>query len=140
MKLNKIARNLNCPYLKVKLNKQTKLRGYTDSGATVSLISDAVLSEKQLKSLRPYNRDVNDANGNTIDILGEVKVKFKVDSSSIYEKFLVFKKNKAIVHDLLIGMYILKFSEKSLVERIIRFSHAKTPQNKKKAYSMILLL
>ena len=42
----------------------------------------------------------------------------------------MFKKTSAIVHDLLLGMNILKFSEISFIERSIRF---KIPQVKKKA-------
>ena len=62
MKLSKDTRNLNCPNLNVKLNEKINLKRFADSSATVSLISDAVLSEKQLKSLRAYNGSVKYAN------------------------------------------------------------------------------
>ena len=78
MKLNKDKRQLNCPYLNVTLNEEVNLKGYTDSGATVSLITEAVLSERQSKLLRPYNGYVKDANGNHIDILRGINVIFKV--------------------------------------------------------------
>ena len=66
MKLSKDKRNLNCPYMNVKLNEEINLKAYNDSGVSVSLISDAVLSEKQLKALRAYNGNVKDANGKYI--------------------------------------------------------------------------
>ena len=113
----KDTRDLNCPYLNVMLNEEKYLQGYVDSGATVSLISDVVLSEMQLKALRTYNGNVKDANGNPIDIMGEINVMFKVKNEIIYEKLLVFRKTSAIVHDLLIGMNILKFSEINFIER-----------------------
>ena len=62
--------------------------------------------------------------------MGEINVNFKVKTELFYEKLPVFRKNKTIVHDLLIGMTILKFFEISFVERNIRF---RTPQVKKKA-------
>ena len=125
MKLNKDTRNLNCPYSKAKLNEEVNLKGCTDSGATVALISDAVLSEKQLKSLRAYNGNVKDANGNLIDILGEINVVCKVKTLLIYEKLLVLKKTSAIAHDLLIGMNILKFSEKALSKELFGSGRSK---------------
>ena len=73
MKLNKDKRQLNRPYLSVKLNEEVNLKGYTECGATVSLISGAVLSEMQLKALCAYNGHVKDANGNPMDILRDIK-------------------------------------------------------------------
>ena len=129
MKLNKAKQNLNCPYLKIKLNEKVNLRGYTDSGATISLISHCVLSEQQLKTLRKHSGAVKDANGNPIDIMGEINVMFKVKNEIIYEKLLVFKKTSAIVHDLLIGMNLLKFSDINFIKGKVKF---RIPQVEKK--------
>ena len=59
-----------------------------------------------------------------MNILGEIAVLMKVNSSLIYEKILVFKKTSAIVHDLLIGMNILRFAELSFVKKEISLNHA----------------
>ena len=121
MRLNKDKRQLNCPYLKNKLNEEINLKGYTDAGATISLISDVVLSEQQLKALRKYNGNIKDANGNPIDILGELQVIFKIKNEIIYEKLLVFKKTSAIVHVLLIGMNIFEILRNILYRKKCRF-------------------
>ena len=115
--------------MKIKLNEKVNVRGYTDSGATISLISHCVLSEQQLKTLRKYSGVVKDANGNPIDIMGEINVMFKVKNEIIYEKLLVFKKTSAIVHDLLIGMNLLKFSDINFIKGKVKF---RIPQVEKK--------
>ena len=76
----------------------------------------------QLKALRTYNGNVKDANGNPIDIMGEINVMFKVKNEIICEKLLVFRKTSAIVHDLLIGMNMLNFSEINFIERKSSFN------------------
>ena len=75
----KESRSINCSYLRVKLNEKGNLKGYADSGATISLISNAVLSEKILKSLSVCKGNVKDANGNSVNILGEIAVLMKVN-------------------------------------------------------------
>ena len=59
-----------------------------------------------------------------MNMLGEIAVLLKVNSSLIYEKILVFKKTRETVHDLLIGMNILRFAELSFVKKEISFNHA----------------
>ena len=93
------------------------LKGYANSCATISLISDAVLSEKILKSLSVYKGNVKDDNGNSVNILGDIAVLMEVNSSLICEKILVFKRTGASAHDLLIVMYILRFAELSFVKK-----------------------
>ena len=70
---------------------------------------------------------------NSVIILGEITVLLKVNSSLIYEKILVFKKTRAIVHDLLIGMNILRFAELSFVKKEISFNHAIISRDWRKA-------
>ena len=104
--------------------KKVNLKECADSGATISLISDAVLSEKILKSLSVYKGNVKDANGNSVNILGDIAVLMKVNSSLIYEKVLVFKKTSAILHSSLIGMNILRFAELRFAKKEISFNCA----------------
>ena len=104
--------------------KKMNLKEYADFGATMSLNSDAVLSEKILKSLSVYKGNVKDANGNTVNTIGRNSSVNEVNFSLIYEKILVFKKTSAIVHDILLGMTILTFAELSFVKsNVAKYIH-----------------
>ena len=124
--------SINCPYLNVKINNRSTIAGYIDSGATVSLLSDTSLSDKEKTNIEPFNGRVTDANGKPIPIAGSLPIKFELQSKTVTTKILIFRKNEAIAHDLLIGMNILKFATLDFVNKKIHFSHANhnsTPSN-----------
>ena len=116
--------SINCPYLNVKINNRSTIAGYIDSGATVSLLSDTSLSDKEKINMKPFNGRVSDANGKPIPIVGTLPIKFELQSQTVTTKILIFRKNEAIAHDLLIGMNILKFATLDFVNKKIYFSHA----------------
>ena len=113
--------SINCPYLQVRLNNSI-IRAYTDSGATISLISDVLLSEKLKSKLLPFKGRVTDANGNSVPILGEIPVSMRIPSQEIRESLLVFKKTSSIAHHILIGMNILKHAILDFVTKNICFT------------------
>ena len=62
----KDAQNLNCPYL-YQIKWKNEIEGYSNSGATVSLISEWFYQRK-VKSLCTYKDIVKDAKRNSINI------------------------------------------------------------------------
>ena len=112
---------INCPYLNVTLNKKVIIKGYIDSGATVSLLSDKSLSNRERKSLKPFTARVSDANGKPIPIIGVSPIKIDVQTQTIRTRILIFRKNDELSHDLLVGMNILKAATLDFVNKKIYF-------------------
>ena len=110
---------INCPYFNVTLNKKATLKGHFDSGATVSLLSDKSLSNRERKSIKPFNGRVSDANGKPMPIIGVLPIKIEVQAQAIRTRILIFRKHKKIAYDILLGMNILKAATTSLIRRSI---------------------
>ena len=80
---------MTVPHLTVEFNDR-KVRAYVDTGATATLVSDAVTADK-VKRLKPYEGQVLDASGNSIPILGQAIALVKTPAGSFNTSVLVFK-------------------------------------------------
>ena len=83
---------INCPYLNVTLNDKATIKGSIDSGATVSLLSDKSLSNKDRNSIKPFTGPVSDANGKSIPIIEMLAIKLKLQEQTIRTRILIFRK------------------------------------------------
>ena len=109
--------NINYPYLNVMLKDKATIKVYIDSGATVSLLSDNSQSNKEKNSIKPFTGRVSDENGEPIPIIGMLPIKIKMQAHTIRTRILIFRQNEEIVHDLLLGMNILKSATLDLLIR-----------------------
>ena len=91
-----------------------------DTGASVSLISEKLVIP-QLQSLNKFKGDVKDANGNSIAIKGQLKVKLKTPEGEIKDRLLIFENNGKLSVDVILGMNILEKSSINFSNRKISF-------------------
>ena len=100
------------PHLLIDIGEELPEKAYIDTGAFTSFISDEFLQQRfpqQTPSLRKFPGKVLDANGNEVKILGEIKSNVITPTSSFYTSVLIFKKNTAVRHHILLGITILKY-------------------------------
>ncbi len=93
----------------IKVNNLT-IKAFIDSGACVTLISHEVflkLYPKEKPPLLVYDKQLLDANGNKIPVLGMVDTQVSTPNGKYWTTVVLFVKDNAIEHDLLLGMNIL---------------------------------
>ena len=112
---------LKIPYLNATIYN-TDVVAYIDSGATISLVSNKLISNKELE-IRRYSNIVRDVSGNKIPIIGTVTAIISTPDGNIKEQLLVYKKDKDMKIDLLLGMNILKRTSIDFLEKKIYFNH-----------------
>ena len=82
---------------------------FLDTGSSISLISDNLLSENVLSNhLMKYSNVVLDASGNVINILGKIRVNILTPVGNFIESLLVYDSKSRFLTKLLIGMNIIK--------------------------------
>lgn len=61
--------------------------------------------------LQKFPGRVLDANGNEVNILGRIKALFITPTGTFHSSVLVFRKNPKVIHNVLIGMNVLKYGD-----------------------------
>ena len=102
-----------------------KIKAFIDTGAFATIISDTVFFEVY-KNKRPvltkFTGNVLDAGGHSISILGTVKTQVTTPAGSFNTSVLIFKKTKAVEHDILLGMNALQHTNIDFNTRQLRFT------------------
>ena len=115
--------------MEVTLNDK-RVKGYIDTGATVTLISDEIVEDK-LKHLKRYEHSVLDASGNLIHILGWLDVQITTPEGKFTEQMVVFKKHSNRQIDVLLGLNILEMANIYLPTKELVFSKQHMQNSKK---------
>lgn len=110
-KITRQWNNINCPQLNkirgktveslpcvnVKINNVLTVNSLIDSGASKNFISSDLFNQLQglklIKKTEKWDGTIIAANDDKMEVLGEVKIRIKIDNYSWNEKFLVIKQN-----------------------------------------------
>ena len=82
------------------------MKSYIDIRPTVSLVAET-LAKEQLNSLKGYAHTRQDARGNETPITEQLDILITSLENNILEKVLVYKIDKNLKKDVLLGMNVL---------------------------------
>ena len=126
------SQTINVPYMNGKINNHNE-KIYIDTGATVSLISNKLLTSAQIQRIVPYHHHVIDANGNQINMLGQIDASVKTTSkNTIHESLLVYKQTEKQKFGILLGMNFLSQANIDFPNKKMTFKGSSTHHKSEK--------